>query len=152
MPYSTPDHVRLQWGKVLTTNLSPDEVARLIDDADGIIDAALARRYAVPFGLPPAQVIRTLSATFALLDIVDKSPTTADWMVRKLERAWKLLEQLASGDMLVPGATEITTTGGVQSSTSGYAPTFGAEPSMDEHVDWERQADEAAARGFPRVP
>ena len=149
MPYSEPDDLRKQWGTVLTTALTPDEVARLIDDADGLIDAYLCRRYGVPFPSIPAtpRVIRTLSATLALIDVIDKAPTTADWVVRKIERAWTTIEALAAGDMGIPGIVELDALSGVQSSTSGYEPTFGANPSIREHVDWDRKQAESDARG-----
>jgi phage gp36-like protein len=154
MPYSEPDDLRKQWVPVLTTHLTADEVARLIDDADGIIDSYLARRYAVPVATTPAstpRIIRTISATLALIDVVDKNPATPEWVARKLERAWKLLEAIANGDMTIPGVVELSTSGGIQSSTADYEPTFGSQPSIHEHVDWDRQDAERDARGIPDV-
>ncbi len=152
MPYAEADDLRKQWVSVLTTQLTPEEIATLIADADGIIDAYLARRYAVPLASIPntPRVIRTISATLALIDVIDKNPATPDWVMRKIERAWKLLEAIANGDMAIPGVVEVSTTGGVQSSTADFEPTFGAQPSIHEHVDWDRQDAESDARGITR--
>jgi phage gp36-like protein len=153
MPYAEADDLRKQWPPVMTTALTPDEIARLIDDADGLIDAHLARRYAVPLASIPStpRVIRTISATLALIDVIDKNPATPEWVVRKIERAWKTLEALANGDIVIPGVTEASATGGIQSSTADYEPTFGAQPSIHEHVDYDRQDAERDARGLPET-
>lgn len=149
MAYSKVDDVRFIWHRVLTTNLDVDEVASFITQADGLIDAFLSRRYTVPIAATPEttpRIVRDISATLALLDIIDRSPGTAEWVVRKIERAQKLLEMLASGELGIPGVVELTTIGGIQSSTADYIPTFGVQPSLDETVDPQRAEDEADER------
>lgn len=154
MPYSYPDDVRKVWNKVLTTELTADEIASAIDRSDNIINAALALRYTVPFASQPPQtppIIRDLSATFALFEIVDRAPTTPEWVQRKIERAEKILELLANGTMSVVGpggglVPVLQDLGAIQSSTADFVPTFGANPSTSERVDPDRAEQEAAER------
>lgn len=154
MAYSYPDHVRLIWHKVMTTDLDTAEIAAFIDQADAMIDAALTNRYAVPFTQQPGtpRLIQWISATLALLEVVDRSPSTPEWVLRKIERAEKQLEMLASGSLTLPGVTERTDIGGIQSTTEDYVPVFGAVPTLDEQWDPNRAADEAAERGLDPCP
>ena len=154
MPYSEPEDLPKIWHKVLTTTLVPDEIVTFILHADNLINAALARRYTVPFATDPnaaPPLIRQLSSTLALLEVVDRSPSTPEWVLRKIERAEKLLEMLASGELTLVGLdgaviTERTDIGGIQVSTEDYVPTFGVATSLDEQVDPQRAEDEAALR------
>ena len=154
MPYAKPDDLRRVWNKVLTTNLVPEEIAEAIDNAGALVDAALARRYVVPFATDPdatPPIIRRITARLAFLDVIDRSPATPDFLLRMIERAEKELEMLASGDLSIVGLTggvlpERTDTGGVQSSTADFVPTFGARSSLRERVDPVRGDAEEDAR------
>lgn len=154
MPYAKPGDLAKIWHKVLTTNLVPDELVTFIDHADNLINAALAHRYTVPFTTDPdaaPPIIRQLSATLALIEVIDRAPSTPEWVLRKIERAEKLLEMLASGELALVGiagglVAERTDIGGVQSSTADYVPTFGAYPSDLERVDPSRAQAEADER------
>lgn len=147
MPYAEPEDLPKIWHKVLTTNLTPDEVTTFIDHADNLINAALARRYAVPFtGDPNAAppLIRQLSATLAFIEVIDRSPGTPEWLLRKIERAQELLKMLADGELTLPGIVEVSAFNGVRSSTEDYVPTFGVASSITERVDPDRiTADES---------
>jgi phage gp36-like protein len=154
MAYAHPDDIRRIWNKALTTELTPEELASFIDQAAAMIDAALGRRYTVPFAAMPntPPIIRWIAATLALLEVVDRSPATPEWVLRKIQRAEKQLELLASGELTVPGATERTDIGGIQTTTEDYVPVFGAVPSLDERWDPNRARDEAAERGITLLP
>jgi len=149
MPYAKPADVSALWNKVLTTELTVDEVALLIDQAGAFVDAALARRYIVPVASTPETtppIIRWITATLALLEIVDRSPSTPDWVMRKIQRAEKQLDMLASGDLSIPGTTMRTDLGSMQSTTEGYVPVFGGVPSISERWDPQRAEDEWSER------
>lgn len=153
MPYSEPQDLEKKYAKVLSTELTADEIAEKIDFADAIINSALARRYIVPFAQSPGSppIINYISATLAMGELLDRSPGTVDWVMREVERAMLFLEKLANGEMAVVGVggavvPENSDIGTIRSSTADYTPTFGVQPSFDEHVDTDRADAEDLAR------
>jgi len=155
MPYSSQKDIFSRYNKVATVNLTAEEWGTFITDADAMIDAALAERYATPIGngtpegTPP--ILRYLSSWYALMLILDRMPNTPEWIVRAIERAERILEALRAGEMTIVGVTggviaELTDRDVIRVSTSGYVPTFGVAPSLSETVDPARATDEEDAR------
>ena len=149
MAYAVPQDLLTAWPKTYTTGFTTDELRVFIARADAIIDAYLARTYTVPFATDATStpaLIRNLSTDLAMLDVLHRMPETPEWVRDRITRAYELLKMLANGEISVPGAAEATDTGVVQSTTSGYVPTFGAAASLDERVDPSRAEDESDAR------
>ena len=153
MAYSTPENVADTYPRTFTAGFTPEQLRLLINDADAYINARLAGRYNVPFaGAPNAPpLIATLSRILAVADVLDRSQTAADWVIRRLERAYMTLDQLATGDLVlvdaagnrIPIRTDIGTP---HSTTEGFVPTFGVAPTISETVDPVRADLEDAAR------
>jgi hypothetical protein len=159
MPYSSPLDVLARWARVHTSGLTHDELRVMIDDADAVINARLARLYAVPVSTDPSAappLLKMLSSTFALLDVFNRARETPEWITARMTRCDQILADLASGEMALPGVdgVPIEQAGGFDqpaSTTSGYAPVFGAVPSLDERFDPSRRTDERSDRGLPPI-
>jgi phage gp36-like protein len=157
MAYSDFELLRKAFRRVDTTGLTPDDCegpGGIIENGDAIIDSALAERYAVPFAATPAQtppVIRFISTMLALTDVLDRMPETPPWLLRRIERASNWLDRLAKGEGAIVGVDGVIVESRsdrtqVASTTSGYTPIFGVQPSLDEEVDPDRADAEARAR------
>lgn len=160
MSYSGPLDVLARWPRIHTANLSHDELRVLIADGDAYINARLATRYAMPIAFNPdttPPIIKRLSATFALLDVFDRSQNTPEWIRNRFERESAILDMLATGEMVI-----VTDDGGLipqestidvpNSTTKDYVPVFGGVPSLTERYDPERANDEVTDRGLPVDP
>ncbi len=149
MAYATWADLVNRYHFVTTANLTSEEFTPSIEAAGGIIDGYCARNYAVPFTAPISPLIKWLCVDLAMVDVVDRCPTTPEFVKNRIERAYKMLELLADGTILLPDATEGADAGRIRTSTAGYVPTFGVNPSHGEQVDPQRAEDEANARGIP---
>jgi hypothetical protein len=142
--------------RVHTVGLSHDEFRTLIAKAGNRIDAALARRYPVPFTTEPTlapPLIRDLAAEMAAIDAFDRSPETPEWIIHRRKELADTLRAILDGDLAVVGADggvipERTDIGTITSTTSQYTPVFGGAKSLDERTDPGRRSDEGAQRGY----
>lgn len=154
MPYSNPTDVMNAYPKATTSGFTILELESRIADGDAFIDAALARRYMVPVAGTPETappLIRSLSKIMAMMDVFERSQNTPAWITRRIEWAQETLLALRDGQLQLvdTGGNRIiqrTDIGVVQSSTSGYTPTFGVAPALSETVDPDRANDEEDAR------
>lgn len=154
MAYSSPDDIVQAYPKTFTTAFTTENLRTLIADADAMIDARLSQRYAVPFAGTPQTtppIIRSLSRVLAVADVFDRSQTAADWVIRRIERAYATLDAIAAGDLLVvdTAGNRVPLRGDIgvpHSTTEGYIPTFGVGPTINETVDPFRALDEDNAR------
>lgn len=145
MPYCTPDNVRNAFKTVLTSGLTPPEVDFLCQHWSDYVDGWLAARYTTPITPTPA-FLRSIVTQLVWLDIMDRSPQAPDFIVRRFERIEKLLQQIATGEVLLPGVEERIDIGTIASSTRDYIPVFGGVPSLSERFDPNRRRDEISER------
>jgi phage gp36-like protein len=138
--------------------ITVDEVAKNrfskhIDRAESLVDAAIGRKYALPFisegdttttNVPPA--IRTLSEDiacyFAMRGSFSQDGKTKNPYLDDYERALETLEKIALGTMplVYTGGSEVPANSSslIMSSTKTFRPVFG----LDDAVDWRRDPDE----------
>lgn len=112
----------------LTTDAgdTPDSqmVAEAIDRADAEIDAYLGSRYALPLTPVPDQV-KGLSIDMALYHLYSRRSVAPPVRRQKYEAALSLLQQIAAGEAVVEGASELLTeTAQVESEFSSATRIF----------------------------
>ena len=89
---------------------TPDSqvVAEAIDRADAEIDAYLGSRYTLPLNPVPDQV-KGLSMDMALYHLYSRRSLAPPVRRQKYEAALSLLKQIAAGEAIVEGASELLT-------------------------------------------
>jgi phage gp36-like protein len=132
MAYGSIDGVFGRYRPIGTVVGSADKQVRslevtsiFLNDASALIDAYLARRYSVP--VPENAMITQIACDLALFNImVEKLPKVPDFMQGRYDRCMKLLEQLAEGEIILPGSFTLVASGDsfAWSTTQGYHPTF----------------------------
>ncbi len=78
-----------------------------IDGAGALIDAYLAKRYTVPLAPVPG-MIRELAVDIAIYKICSRRDQAPEGRRKKYEDAIRLLEKIAEGKAMVPGAAQST--------------------------------------------
>ena len=105
---------------------TPDSqvVAEAIDRADAEIDAYLGSRYTLPLNPVPDQV-KGLSMDMALYHLYSRRSLAPPVRRQKYEAALSLLQQIAAGEAVVEGASELLTeTAQVESEFSSAPRVF----------------------------
>jgi len=143
--YNTVDEWLRAYTKIHTSGKQTEELLAELETAYDFINAYLARRYAVPFASPPG-IVKRLELWGATALLFDRAQDTPPWVTGLWERFISTLQALANGELGLPGVSERDDTGGVESSTSAYTPTFGVAPSRSEMVDPDRADSEAGDR------
>lgn len=122
MPYTSVDDLRLALSpggvqdKATASDLSEDELADAIGEAQAEVDARLGARYTVPYAdgqVPPlvAQLTRDVAAYGATLTHRRFQPLAQDHPVRlRYDKAQALLVQLARGTATIPDAEVVAST------------------------------------------
>lgn len=133
MAYTTPDRLKLVMagdynaaGPDTPASLSEEALLDAIGRAESRVDARLSRQYAVPFD-PPGDLIVSvtegLAAFYATLTARRGAPVDREDPARlRYEDALKMLDQLASGDLVI-GSVD-TSTGEVGSVQPYYGDLF----------------------------
>jgi phage gp36-like protein len=104
MAYITAQQWRDRFGEDEFTQLTRDEVSVFngaVADADAMIDAHLATRYALPLSNVPALLVG-LSGDLSRYALYDESPP--DVVTKRRDAAIEVLKSIASGDLAIPGA------------------------------------------------
>ncbi|MFD1342884.1 gp436 family protein [Litorisediminicola beolgyonensis] len=118
-------------GDLSTGVIDADTVARAIADTDAVIDGYLAAKYALPLAETPP-MIADLAQAICIYKLHSYEPdgkVQADY-----EQALKMLAQISSGTIRIPGAS------GIEPATTGGS---GARVT-----DRERPMTEASLKGF----
>ena len=117
-----------------------------IDRAEGTVNAALTRRYAIPFATVPPEVRRISEdiATYYLIRACNyqDGKTTKHAYLEEFKTAFDDLKNIADGKSrlsLTDGSLlPIKASSRILSSTEDYTPIFGLDPAKN----WERDPDE----------
>jgi len=96
-------------------------VAEAIDRADAEIDAYLGSRYTLPLNPVPDQV-KGLSMDMALYHLYSRRSLAPPVRRQKYEAALSLLKQIAAGEAIVEGASELLTESSQVESEFSSAP------------------------------
>lgn len=131
----------------LPQQISSSEVCSLfILRQESIIDAYLARRYAVPLNPVPALINQVASDLSLFAMLAEKNPEVPDFLQPRYDRSIKILEMLRDGEMDLTSQTLVSTGDSeAWSSTQDFHPIF--DPSLDaidQRVDKD-QVDDAKA-------
>ena len=145
MAYNTLEAWVAMFPRIHTSGRPSDELRLELETAHDFINAYLTRRYAVPFGTPPP-IVKRLELWGATAMLFDRAQDTPPWVTGLWDKFIATLKALAEGEIGLPGIAEREDTGGVESSTSTYTPTFGIAPSRAEIVDPDRAESEADDR------
>lgn len=112
--------------------------------AEGVVNAYLANRYAIPLTTDP--LITKLTCDLAIYDLgIDKMPRIPEYLQARYDRAIRLLEMLKSGELnLNPGSQTLVTTGDNEawSSTGSYHNIF--SPVLKD-IDQSEDVDQVRA-------
>lgn len=141
MAYASFDDVIARYRPMSTIVGSDTQMVRTLDvtsifvyGAEGIMDAYLARKYVTP--VPAGPLITQIASDLSIFNIlVEHQPQVPDYMKDRYDRAIKLLEQIAAGELVLTSATVLTT--GDQeawSSTQNYHTIFDPTLTPDEQV------------------
>ena len=152
--YATADEIRRRYPKLFETMGIPSgEVEAAIEDVQNEIDGVLGTKYTIPFAAPVPPLVRIIAKDLASFRVfrsrfINEQPNQSDWVDKLQATANKYLDELTKGDL------QLTTADGQQinprsdaalipwSSTTGYVPTFGTLPMVDQQVDRQRVLDE----------
>lgn len=116
-------------------------VSRLIESADGLIDARLGAAYAVPLTNPPA-VIQTIAYWLVMYEALRENYSAEEverneWVERYYDQAMSLLDAMVEG-----GSLDVATGDHVASTTTNVARTitrtaYDTERNPLEYGTWE---------------
>lgn len=134
------------------TTLRSADVAHHASRAETVINAAIAKRYSLPFS-SPIPVLETLATDMAVFNILTGRITINEehpWFVR-YKNAEDLLDKIANGDIsLVTSSGEVQTgrsdLAEVWSNTKDYHPTMWEGPWEDQTPDADKLKDQADDR------
>lgn len=137
--YTTVENVKVLVTAVASvTTLNSEAMAAFIGRAQAMVDAALAKRYNIPFGGPPP-IIETVTTDIAAYEILRRLFTQqrankSEWAESFKDTGAALLKSLAEGKAVIVTASGTVLEGrndiaDVWSSTQDYLPTFHEGPA-----------------------
>ena len=132
MLYTTPQQIRKIMRK-LPTSITDEDLALNISKAEALVDGKLGMVYYTPFLVVPRliQDITTDLAIFFTMESLysSNSPNMDEYQVKRYERALKLLDEVAIGDL----AIEVPMRSGHE---SGYASTNEEQIFTYQEPEW----------------
>lgn len=156
MPYATLSDVLVRYRPIETMvgtgqyEVTSDDVTSVfIAQSEAYVDAWLARRYVVPVTIQ-SPLITQVTADLAIFHMMaEKLTNVPEFIDKRKDRADKILEMLAKGEMQISSATTVSTGGDNEawSSNMGYTPVF--SPVLQDNlqrVDNDRVEADADAR------
>ena len=139
----------------LTNLTSAQIVDGFIQAAESIIDAKLAKLYAVPFSAPPPAIIATIATDITLYRILSQRIFTQQklkdsvWPDR-FKQSMDMLDEIADGTVTLVnsggGITEQSSTQQATSNTENYFQTFHEGDPLDHVQDQDKIDDLLAER------
>lgn len=134
-------------------NVTSIEISSVyISDAEGVVNAFLAKKYVIPVTAEP--IVTHITADLAIFNMLaERTGRVPQVMQARYDRAMKYLEALRDGEMILNPSSQTANNSGDEfawSTTMDYHPTF--SPVLDEldqavDSDWvtadkdERSAD-----------
>ena len=113
-------------GTVAETDVTTAQVSSVyIADAESVVNAYLAGRYATPLVIEP--IITQITSDLAIFKLAqDRLPRMPEYMERRQQGAISLLEMLRDGKMVLSSSQTLVTTGDNEawSATQSYHPVF----------------------------
>lgn len=139
MAYAAIDDVFSRYKPIRTLvgvgsfEVSSEDVSSIfILDAESFVDAYLSRRYVTPLATVPAMITQ-VTADLAIFNMMtEKQIQVPDAMQARHDRSIKTLEMLRDGEMNLPSAVTMVSTGDNEawSAQQDYHSTF--SPVLDE--------------------
>lgn len=137
-----------------SSQVTSNEVSSVfIARQESFIDGYLGVKYSVPLSSPVPYLITQLASDLTVFQILaEKSGNIPEWMDKRYDRCIKILEQLRDGQMVLPGASAVSSQGDNYAWSPGmghhgiFSPVIGEleqQPDLDRaraDVD-ERQAE-----------
>ncbi len=129
MPYATSDDVFTRYNPIKTMvgtaeqDVKTADIASIyISDAEGLMNAFLAKRYVVPVAAEP--LITMLASDIAIYKVLeDRAPRIPEFAQRRYENAMDLLKMLRDGEMILASNSTATNSGGDQEVWSNVLDT-----------------------------
>jgi phage gp36-like protein len=130
MVYASPDKVRKVM-RNLPPRVTDEDIVFHIDKAEGYIDALLGEVYNTPF-FPVPRIIESIAIDLAVFFLAEdlfssQKPNLDEYHQKRYDRAMKLLEKLAGGDLTISQP---------QKQQSGFASTNTQQIFNYEDPEW----------------
>jgi phage gp36-like protein len=130
MAYTSPSNIKEIMRK-LPSSITDQDITYHIERADALIDGKLGGVFATPF-YPVPKLIEHISTDLAIFFLAESlfssnSPNLDEYQVKRYDRAMKMLEEIAIGDLAIGVSPK-------SGQEAGFASTNDEEPifTLDE--------------------